>query len=59
MTLAQATLLLSLINAGIDTAIRLQMAYNRVVKMTDEECNEFIDSEHKRSDLLMDIVEAL
>ena len=59
MTLVQATLLLQLINMGIDTAIRLQLAYNKVVKMTDAECQAFIDSEHKRTELLMVIVDAL
>ena len=59
MTLVQATLLLQLINMGIDTAIRLQLAYNKVIRMTDEECQAFIDSEHKRTELLMVIVDAL
>ena len=59
MTLIQATLLLQLINMGIDTAIRLQMAYGKVIKMTDDECYVFIDSEHKRTDLLLVIVDAL
>ena len=59
MTLIQATLLLQLINMGIDTAIRLQMAYRKVMKMTDDECLVFIDTEHKRTDLLLFIVDAL
>ena len=59
MTLVQATLLLQLINMGIDTAIRLQMAYAKVIKMTDAECQAFIEGEHKRTELLMVIVDAL
>jgi len=59
MTLVQATLLLQLINMGIDTAIRLQIAYGKVIKMTDAECLAFIDSEHQRTDLLMVIIDAL
>ena len=59
MTIVQATLLLQLINMGIDTAIRLQMAYNKVSSMTDDECEAFISGEHKRTDLLMVLVEGL
>lgn len=59
MTLIQATLLLQLINAGIDSAFRLQSIYNKVSKMSDEECQIFVDSEHKKTDFLMSIVDDL
>lgn len=59
MTLAQATLLLQFINIGIDSAIRLQAIYSKVIKMTDEECQSFIDEQHGKTKLLMEIIDGL
>lgn len=59
MTLTQAALLLQFIDAGIDSALRLQAIYSKISKMSDEECQAFIGDEHKKTDLLMAIVDSL
>lgn len=58
MTLAQVELLFFLINAGIDTALRLQHIVNKILKMSDEECKAFIAHEHARSELLKGAIES-
>jgi len=53
MTLVQTTLLLNLINAGIDTALKLKFAVDKILAMTDEECDRYNRDQNLISDELM------
>ena len=53
MTLKQATLLLNLINAGLDTALKVKFAVDKIMSMTDEECERYINDQNLISDELM------
>lgn len=55
MTLAQGILLLQLINMGIDTGLKAKFAFDKIVKMSPKEVNAAINSEHVRTDMLMQI----
>ena len=59
MTITQATLILQLVNMGIDTALKAQYVINKVAKMSDEEIQPYIDNEHLRTKLLMDRVDSI
>jgi hypothetical protein len=53
MTLEQSLLLLNLVNAGIDTAFRMQWAVDRIMGMTDAECTVYNEDQNLISDMLM------
>jgi len=53
MTLAQAMLLLILINAGIDTALKVKFAVDKISAMSDEECDRYNEDQNLISDELM------
>jgi len=53
MTLKQATLLLNLINAGLDTALKVKFAVDKIMAMSDEECERYINDQNLISDELM------
>lgn len=53
MTEAQILLLLNLINAGVDTAMRIKFAVDKISAMTDEECNLYNQDQNLISDELM------
>jgi hypothetical protein len=53
MTLVQATLLLNLINAGVDTAMKVKFAVDKISAMSDEECDRYNQDQNLISDELM------
>ena len=55
MTLAQGVLLLQLVNMGIDTGLKMSFAFDKIMGMTSEQVNEAINTEHVRTDLLVEI----
>jgi len=55
MSIEAAILLLDLINRGIDTAIKLKFTVDKILSMSPEEVKAAIESEHMKTDLLMEI----
>jgi len=55
MTLAQGVLLLQLVNMGIDTGLKMSFAFDKIMGMTPEQVNAAINTEHVRTDLLVEI----
>jgi hypothetical protein len=53
MTLEQSLLLLNLVNAGIDTALKMQLAVDKIMAMTDAECRVYNEDQNLISDMLM------
>jgi hypothetical protein len=42
-----------LINAGLDTALKLKFAVDKIMPMSDEECDRYINDQNLISDELM------
>ena len=59
MNLMQATLLLDVINTGIDTALKVQAAVNKISAMTDDECARYVVDQNRISNELMKEIDGI
>lgn len=59
MTIEMATLLLELVSRGVDTGLKMQMAYEHIIGLDPAQVREAIGNEEAQTKILMEIARNL